>query len=115
MQKLNHILFLAAIITIASCGVPTTNGPLAEKKAALENLKKDQISLLAKIKAEEWNTCHLIIKGNILQHYINGILMSEVTDNDTVNGKPAGLLGVQVHVGPPMKVEYRNIRLKQLK
>jgi hypothetical protein len=25
-----------------------------------------------------------------------------------------GLLGVQVHVGPPMKVEYRNIRLKQL-
>jgi hypothetical protein len=23
-----------------------------------------------------------------------------------------GLLGMQVHVGPPMKVEYRNIRLK---
>ncbi len=41
--------------------------------------------------------------------------MSEVTDHDTVNGKSAGLLGVQVHVGPPMKVEYRNIRLKQLK
>ena len=72
-------------------------------------------SLLAKIKAEDWNTCHLIIKGNILQHYIKGILMSEVTDNDRVNGKSVGLLGVQVHVGPPMKVEYRNIRLKQTK
>ena len=72
-------------------------------------------SLLAIIKAEDWNTCHLIIKGNLLQHYINGILMSEVTDHDTVNRTSTGLLGVQVHVGPPMKVEYRNIRIKQLK
>lgn len=71
-------------------------------------------SLQAKIYAENWNTCHLIIKGNHLQHFINGILMSDVTDNDTTNGKSAGLLGVQVHVGPPMKVEYRKIRLKQL-
>ncbi len=71
-------------------------------------------SLQAKIHAEEWNTCHLVIKGNHLQHFINGILMSDVTDNDKINGKSAGLLGVQVHVGPPMKVEYRNIRLKQL-
>jgi Domain of Unknown Function (DUF1080) len=72
-------------------------------------------SLRANIKSEDWNTCHLIVKGNHLQHFINGILMSEVTDYDTVNGKSAGLLGVQVHVGPPMKVEYRNILLKNLK
>lgn len=71
-------------------------------------------SLQSKIHEEDWNSCHLIIKGNHLQHYINGILMSDVTDNDPVNGKSSGLLGVQVHVGPPMKVEYRNIRLKQL-
>lgn len=71
-------------------------------------------SLQTKIKSEDWNTCHLIIKGNRLQHFINGILMSDVTDNDTVNGKSEGLLGVQVHVGPPMKVEYRNILLKKL-
>jgi len=48
-----------------------------------------------------------------LQHFINGVLMSDVTDNDTVNGKTKGLLGVQVHVGPPMKVEYKDIRIKQ--
>jgi hypothetical protein len=40
--------------------------------------------------------------------------MSDVTDNDTENGKSEGLIGVQVHVGGPMKVEYRNIMLKQL-
>ena len=76
---------------------------------------KNKQSQTNKIKTEDWNTCHLIIKGNLLQHFINGILMSEVTDYDKVNGKSEGLLGVQVHVGPPMKVQYRNIRLKQLK
>ena len=40
--------------------------------------------------------------------------MSEVIDDDTVNRTSSGHLGVQVHVGPPMKVEYRNIRLKNL-
>ncbi|NLR77525.1 DUF1080 domain-containing protein [Chitinophaga eiseniae] len=71
-------------------------------------------SLQTLIKHEDWNSCHLVIKGNRLQHYINGVLMSDVTDNDKVNGKTKGLLGVQVHVGPPMKVEYRKIMLKRL-
>lgn len=71
-------------------------------------------SLKTLIKSEDWNEFHLIVKGNRLQHYINGVLMSEVVDNDAVNGKSKGLLGVQVHVGPPMKVQYRNLRLKQL-
>ena len=71
-------------------------------------------SLKAKIKNQDWNSFHLIIKGNRLQHFINGILMSDVIDNDVVNGKSKGILGVQVHVGPPMKVQYRNLRLKQL-
>lgn len=71
-------------------------------------------SLKSKIKFEDWNEVHLIIKGNRLKHYVNGILMSEVLDNDTVNRKMSGKLGMQVHVGPPMKVEYRNIRLKEM-
>ena len=71
-------------------------------------------ALKTKINAENWNEIRLVVKGNRLQHYVNGILMSDVTDNDTVNGKSKGLLGVQVHVGPPMKVQYRNIRIKNL-
>ncbi len=70
-------------------------------------------SLKTLIKTEDWNTVHLVVKGNRLQHYVNGVLMSDVTDEDSVNGKVNGLLGVQVHVGPPMKVQYRNLMLKQ--
>ena len=71
-------------------------------------------SLKTKIKFEDWNEVHLVIKGNRLQHYVNGVLMSDVTDEDEVTRKSSGHLGVQLHVGPPMKVEYRNIRLKEL-
>ena len=71
-------------------------------------------SLKALIKSEDWNEVHLVVKGNRLLHYVNGVLMSDVTDNDTVNRRMSGLLGVQVHVGPPMKVEYRNMRYKKL-
>jgi len=71
-------------------------------------------SLKALIKPEGWNEFHLIVKGNRLLHYVNGVLMSDVTDDDAANRKSSGLLGVQVHVGPPMKVQYKNLRLKQL-
>ncbi|MFP4094787.1 MAG: DUF1080 domain-containing protein [Cyclobacteriaceae bacterium] len=70
--------------------------------------------LKKKIKGEDWNEVHLIVKDNLMQHYVNGVLMSEVIDLDTLNRKMRGLLGVQVHVGPPMKVEYRNLRIKEL-
>lgn len=71
-------------------------------------------SLKANIKDSGWNELHIIAKGNHLQHYINGVLMSDVTDNDTVNRKSKGLIGLQLHAGHIMKVQYRNIRLKQL-
>jgi hypothetical protein len=63
---------------------------------------------------EGWNSVHLIIRGNVLMHIVNGRLMSTVIDDDVPTRKAEGLIGVQVHVGGPMKVEYRNWRLKNL-
>ncbi|MFI5193984.1 MAG: DUF1080 domain-containing protein [Chitinophagales bacterium] len=71
-------------------------------------------SLKTHIKVGDWNEYHLIVKGNRMQHYVNGILMSDVTDNDTVNRRFKGYLGVQVHAGPPMRIAYRHFRLKAL-
>jgi hypothetical protein len=69
---------------------------------------------LAAFITADWNSYHLIIRGNILIHILNGHLMSMVVDDDVSNRTFTGLLGVQVHVGPPMKIEYRNFRLKEL-
>ncbi|HYW35282.1 MAG TPA: DUF1080 domain-containing protein [Balneolaceae bacterium] len=61
-----------------------------------------------------WNKYRIVVKGNHLKHYLNGVLMSDVTDNDTTNRRFNGYVGVQVHVGPPMKVKFRNFRIKKL-
>ncbi len=71
-------------------------------------------SLSEKINKEDWNDVHLIVKGNVLKHYVNGILMSEVVDKDSLNQSLKGFIGVQVHVGPPMKVEFKDIKLKKI-
>jgi len=58
----------------------------------------DGQALQAHVKKEDWN----------------GHVMSQVVDDDATARRMDGLLGVQVHVGPPMKIEYRNFRLKML-
>ena len=69
-------------------------------------------SLKSKIIVDDWNEIHLIVKGNNMKHYINGILMSETTDNDATSSKLTGLIGLQVHVSKEMRVTYKNIQLK---
>jgi hypothetical protein len=68
---------------------------------------------LAKVITDGWNAVHIIARGPALTHVLNGRLMCVVVDDDRPNRPADGLLGVQMHVGPPMKVEYRNIRLKE--
>jgi hypothetical protein len=68
---------------------------------------------LARHITDGWNAAHLIIRGNVLSHNINNHLMCTVIDDDPARQR-TGLVGVQVHVGPPMRVEYRNWRIKKL-
>ncbi|MES2828989.1 MAG: DUF1080 domain-containing protein [Bacteroidota bacterium] len=90
-------------VVVDSLGAPKTVASLG----ATADLAKN-------IKLGDWNEYHLVVKGNHMQHYINGILMSEATDNDRVNRKMTGLLGLQAHVTPEMRVEFKNIKIKQL-
>jgi hypothetical protein len=84
------------------------------KKAEIIGSLGDSKELEAFIKNDDWNEYHLIIRGNTLIHILNGHLMSVVIDDDTDNRRFDGQIGVQVHVGPPMKIEYRNFRIKKL-
>lgn len=70
--------------------------------------------LESSINQNGWNSVHLKVNGNKMQHYINGELFSEVIDLDEINRSEKGFIGVQVHVGPPMIVEYKNIKLKKV-
>jgi hypothetical protein len=74
----------------------------------------DKDALEKLINNDDWNAYHVIVRGNTMIHILNDHVMSVVVDDDPAHRKFDGLLGVQVHVGPPMKVEYRNFRLKKL-
>jgi len=74
----------------------------------------DPEELQGVVRKEDWNRYRLLVRGTDAKHFINGVLMSEVHDHDQTNRMHRGLLGVQVHVGPPMKIEYRDIYLRLL-
>ena len=60
-----------------------------------------------------WNQVHLIARGNTITEIVNGSVTSVLIDDDLKGRLLKGLIGFQMHVGPPMKVEFRNIWLKQ--
>jgi hypothetical protein len=91
------------MVRVDDTGKPTVIASLGDSEA-----------LKAFIKNDGWNEYHLIARGNLLIHILNGHAMAVVLDDDPKNRRFDGLIGVQVHVGPPMKVEYRNFRLKRL-
>ncbi len=73
----------------------------------------DTAKLQEAIKPGDWNTYRIVAKGPVLQHFINGQLMSETIDKQTGKRVDQGVLALQVHAGPPMKVEFKNILLKR--
>jgi hypothetical protein len=64
----------------------------------------------AAINKDGWNEYKIIAKGGHLQHYINGKLTVDVTD-ETAEGAKKGVLALQLHAGPPMQVEFKDIIL----
>lgn len=84
-----------------------------KKPRVIANLKPNE-DLKGAIKINDWNTLHIIARGNTLIHVLNGQLMAVTLDDDP-NGRAAdGLIGFQLHVGPPMRAEFRNIALKKM-
>lgn len=69
--------------------------------------------LKAKIKMDDWNEYRVVAKGSVVQHYINGALMSEVRDSESAKRASEGIIAFQVHAGPPMKVQFKDIVIHQ--
>ena len=74
----------------------------------------DPKELLKAVRNNDWNDYHVIVRGNLIVLRINDVVMSEVRDHDPRRAL-SGLLAVQVHTGPPMKVQFKNIRIREFK
>ena len=69
----------------------------------------DAMALRSKFNVDNWNSYRIVAKGNVCQHTINGVLMSELQDNQADKRASEGILALQLHAGPPMKVQFKNI------
>jgi hypothetical protein len=65
-------------------------------------------------KLEEWHEYHLVCRGPELALYVDGRLAAQVVDNDPAQQDFSGILALQLHSGPPMTVQFKDIRLKRL-
>jgi hypothetical protein len=70
-------------------------------------------ALAATYKKSDWNDYIIIGKGNRVQHFLNGYQTVDLVDNDPKNQALRGILALQIHAGPPMVVEFKDVRLKQ--
>jgi hypothetical protein len=91
-------------VTIAADGTKTMGEPIGKTE-----------DLQQKIKQGDWNDYKIVARGPKLQHFINGQLMSETVDEEVSKRAAEGILALQLHAGPPMKIEVKDIRLKRLK
>ena len=89
--------------------------PDGARPRVIGNLQQSPDELKAIIKRDDWNHVHLIARGNTIVQILNGTVTSIVVDDDVKNRMLTGLIGFQMHVGDPMRVEFRNIWLKRLK
>jgi hypothetical protein len=82
------------------------------KKPGVVGSLGDVAQLKGLIQNGGWNEYHIIARGNVITQILNGRVMSMLVDDDAPNRKLSGLIGIQLHLGPPMKIEVRNIRIK---
>jgi hypothetical protein len=75
----------------------------------------DNAELKNFIQGGDWNELHIVARGNTLIQILNGHVMSQLIDDDKSGRKMDGLIGIQLHrTTGPMKIESRNIRIKEL-
>jgi hypothetical protein len=63
---------------------------------------------------DQWHEYHLTAAGPHLTLKINDKLVAECSDNDREQYEPVGVLAMQLHTGPPMKAQFRSLRIKRL-
>jgi len=67
------------------------------------------------IKPGDWNDYEIVAEGPKISLWINVKLMCEVVDKDAKMSRSRGFIALQMHPGPPMKVQFKDLRIKILR
>ena len=67
-----------------------------------------------KVDPDGWNEYHIVASGTKITLKVNGVVTAEVDDKETAHRDAQGRLAVQIHSGPPMTVQFKDVHLKRL-
>jgi hypothetical protein len=95
------------------------------KKTVVGNCNdKQELIKTGYYKEKDWNEYHIVCEGNHIVQYLNDYKTVELIDDDRITNPDdpkdfkgsarEGLLALQIHVGPPMVVEFKDIRLRPI-
>jgi hypothetical protein len=101
-------------VVIDKDGKKTVRPLTGADSAANQTVSALSASLLKAYRKGEWNTYTIIAKGRDIMLLINGKVMTQVTDNQEGVAARDGIIALQMHPGPPMKVQFRNLRIRML-
>lgn len=80
-------------------------------RGILANVKKAEVA--KHFKPGEWNQYEITVQGNHLVQKLNGFTTVDFTDNSE-KGASSGIIAFQLHVGPPMKIYFKEIEIREL-
>jgi hypothetical protein len=74
----------------------------------------DKDELMQGIDPTQWHDYEITARRNRFTHKIDGRTMAEVVDRDREERERTGVLALQIHTGPPMIVQFKDIQLQKL-
>jgi len=101
------------ILSLRGKKTTLTVGDDGKLKKEVEEFAKDA-DIAKAIKKEDWNSYRIVARNFNLSHYINDVKTTQVVDHDRKTRRADGLLALQLHAGPPMTVQFKYIRIKEL-
>lgn len=60
-----------------------------------------------------WNSYRIVAQGYVLRHFVNGRLAAEIQDTQPEKRAAKGVIALQMHAGPAMKVEFKDLRIRR--
>src|SRR6056297_46333 len=97
-------------VVIAKTSEKGTNQPNVEKIGSVG----DQMELADVIKRDDWNEYTIVANGFAFTHIVNGRVLSIGFDEDVNNRRESGILAIQLHSGTPMKIQVKDIQIREL-
>jgi hypothetical protein len=80
-------------------------------RGILANVKADEVAKV--VKKDDWNEYVITVDGARIKQELNGLTTVDFEDQEG-KGARDGIIALQLHVGPKMRIDFKDIQIKEL-